>query len=156
MVNLIIQNTSFIFLTNIIIVGPQITSFPPEQYGTVEGAENVRFECVVSSNPMATVHWFIDNQLYNGSSPDLYDITNTTSVDPLTEDTVIRSSFHIKKVRKEDLANYTCQAINNVIGQGEKMTNKSTTLIISRECVSLIICLNFEISRIVKIVYFCK
>ena len=82
---------------------------------------------------MATVRWFIDNKLYNGSSPHLYDITNTTAVDPLTEDTVISSFFHIKKVRREDLANYTCQATNNVIGQGEKMANKSTTLIISRE-----------------------
>ena len=82
---------------------------------------------------MATVRWFIDNKLYNGSSPHLYDITNTTAVDPLTEDTVISSFFHIKKVRREDLAKYTCQATNNVIGQGEKMANKSTTLIISRE-----------------------
>ena len=103
---------------------------------------------------MATVRWFIDNQLYSRSSPDLYDVTNTTSVDPLTEDTIIRSSFHIKKVRREDLASYTCQAINNVVGQGEKMTNQSTTLIISRECFFFIICINYGISYKGKIIYF--
>ena len=115
------------------LVGPEITSFPQNPFGTVEGAENVRFECVVQSNPMATVRWFINNEFYNGSFPDLYDISNTTDVNPQSENVVIRSFFRIKKVRKDDLAKYTCQATNNVIDQGEKTTNQSATLIISRE-----------------------
>ena len=82
---------------------------------------------------MATVHWYINSVLYNGSSPDLYDMSNTSVVHPDTGDTVIRSFFHIKKVRREDLAEYTCEAVNNVIGRGEMKTNQSATLVISRE-----------------------
>ena len=54
-------------------------------------------------------------------------------VDPVTKNAEVVSIFHVKKIRKEDLAKYTCQATNEVIGKGKQTSIKSTTLIISRK-----------------------
>ncbi|XP_066922268.1 hemicentin-1-like isoform X1 [Clytia hemisphaerica] len=113
--------------------GPNIVSFPTDPYGTVEGAQNVRFECVVHSNPVSTIDWFINEKLYNQSSPHLYDVSNETTINSQTNDAVVRSNFHVKNVRKEDIARYTCQATNNVIGRGEMINNQSAMLIISHK-----------------------
>ncbi|XP_066922269.1 hemicentin-1-like isoform X2 [Clytia hemisphaerica] len=117
----------------VIQYGPNIVSFPTDPYGTVEGAQNVRFECVVHSNPVSTIDWFINEKLYNQSSPHLYDVSNETTINSQTNDAVVRSNFHVKNVRKEDIARYTCQATNNVIGRGEMINNQSAMLIISHK-----------------------
>ena len=96
-----------------------------------KGQQTSTSKCVAISNPASQIKWYINGVLYQNTSPDLYTITDTTQVDESTKNAEVTSIFHVKSVRRDDLAKYTCEAVNQVDGI-ERSDNRSTTLIISR------------------------
>ncbi|XP_057301102.1 hemicentin-1-like isoform X2 [Hydractinia symbiolongicarpus] len=109
-----------------------ITSFPPAEYGTVEHARNVKIICNVYGNPLPTVRWFINDKLVENPNSE-FTITNTTKINKETEEEYKFSELSLTSVEKSDFGQYTCEATNNVPGQGVSVTNKTTTLVVSHK-----------------------